>query len=235
MLNKSKVIYFVKARLGFPHVAIELSDEDIWDYIKMFTLDEFSKYKPDVHEMILNLRDPNNRTPDVKVFLLHEPDGCRIMNVVTVIYPESDLWVQGYPYQAPLTSYGALPNDVLAAEQAETTEQFSRMNPSFNFTEPNRLRLYRSLLPERVVVRYERVQPDNLMYINSEYEPEFLYLCLADIMTLCGNIRSKYSNLSTPFGEIPINGDMVSAGEQLKSNVISRLETLWPNVAIYVG
>lgn len=235
MLDKSKVLLFIKFRLGYPHVVLELSDDDMWDYIRMFTLDEFSKYKPDTQEMTLNLKDSENKTDDQRVFLIHEPDGCRILNVSDVIYPEADLWVMGYPYQAELASYSSIASDVQAVEQAETVEQFSRMNPSFNFYEPNRLRLYRSMLPDKVIIRYERVQPESLMYINPEYEPEFLYLCLADIMTICGNIRTKYSSMSTPFGEIQINGDFVNGGEQLKSNVTARLETLWPNKAIYVG
>ena len=235
LLSRSKVIYFIKQKLGFPHVAIELSDDQMWDYIKNFTIVEFSKYRPDVQEMVLNTKDPKNKTHDDFVFLLHEPEGAQILNVVEVIRSQTSLFIMGYPYQGPLTSYDALPSNVAAAEQAETTEQFSNNLLNWLFMPPNRLRINVSMLPNKVVVRYSRVQPESLYYVPAEYEPEFLYLCLSDIMNICGNIRGKYSNLSTPFGDIPISGDLASAAENLKSNVISRLEQLPPNCFIHVG
>lgn len=235
MLSRSKVLYFIKQRLGYPHVAIELDDDEMWNYIRMFTLDEFSKYLPDTQEMVLNTKDPNNKTSDDFVFLLHEPEGCRIMNVAEVILPQMNLWVNGYPYQGPLVSYESLPTSVQQVEEAETIQQFSNSGLSWHFYNPNRLRINVSMMPNKLVVRYNRVQPESLFYINPEFEPEFLHMCLGDIMTICGNIRTKYTNLSTPFGDIPINGDMASAGEQLKSNVTSRLELMPPNCLISIG
>ena len=83
MLSKQKVIFFVKQRLGYPNVTIEKSDEDIWEYIRNFSLMEFSKYVPDYQEMTLDCTDPDNKTDDENMFLLHEPEGAQIMDSAT--------------------------------------------------------------------------------------------------------------------------------------------------------
>ena len=64
-------------------------------------------------------------------------------------------------------------------------------------------------------------------------------LCLADIMIQIGTMRSMYGDgrLSTPFGELPINGDnLKSDGKELRRDIIDELkEHTIPPIIIDIG
>ena len=62
MLSMPKVINFVKKKLGFPHVVIELSDSEIEEQIIFSTLNEFSKYLPHTNELVLDTMKAENKT-----------------------------------------------------------------------------------------------------------------------------------------------------------------------------
>ena len=234
MLSKQKVIFFIKQRLGYPNVTIEKSDEDMWEYIRNFSIMEFSKYVPDYQEMELDCNDPNNKTEDENMFLLHEPEGAQIMDIVDIPLPFNNLMINGWQYQAPIAAYDSLTDYAQSVEREKTVEHFSKAGLSWRFLPPNRLRINVSMRPDKLKIMYNRAQPESLYYIPYQYESEFLYLCLADIMTIIGNIRLKYSTLTTPFGEIPVSGDIANTGNELKNQVIQRLELLPPNTLIFV-
>ena len=63
MLNKSLVLNYVKKRLGFPYTIIELSDEDIMEYINLYTIPIFSKYFPYKKWLSLYLGSSDYRHP----------------------------------------------------------------------------------------------------------------------------------------------------------------------------
>jgi hypothetical protein len=234
VLSKQKVIFFIKQRLGYPNVTIEKTDDDMWEYIRNFSIMEFSKYVPDYQEMVLDCQDEENKTADENMFLLHEPEGAQIMDIVYIPMPFTNMLINGWPYQAPITGYEQLPTDVQAVDRSKTIEHFSKAGMSWRFFPPNRLRINMGMRPDKLKIQYYRAQPESLYYIPYQYESEFLYLCLADIMTIIGNIRVKYTTLTTPFGEIPVNGDIAQLGNDLKDKVIQRLELLPPNALIYV-
>ena len=55
MLNDGKVLSYVKQNLGFPFMFIELTDDQMLDYIREFTVSEFSYYFPDTNTIGYNL------------------------------------------------------------------------------------------------------------------------------------------------------------------------------------
>jgi hypothetical protein len=142
--------------------------------------------------------------------------------------------INGWQYQAPIAAYDSLTDYAQSVEREKTVEHFSKAGLSWRFFPPNRLRINVSMRPDKLKIMYNRAQPESLYYIPYQYESEFLYLCLADIMTIIGNIRLKYSTLTTPFGEIPVSGDIANTGNELKNQVIQRLELLPPNTLIFV-
>lgn len=95
MLSKQKVIFFIKQRLGYPNVTIEKTDEDMWEYIRNFSIMEFSKYVPDYQELILDCQDEENKTADDSMFLLHEPEGAQIIDIVDIPMPFNNMLVNG--------------------------------------------------------------------------------------------------------------------------------------------
>lgn len=235
MLTQQKVLAFVKRKLGYPNVIIELSDETILEHMEMFTLTEFSKYIPDDEELVLDTELAENKTEQSNVFYLHDRDECDILSVSDVIFPHETLYLINYPYVAPITQLPEVPNQLLQMLNAENAEQFSNMLSSFEFWEPNRLRIYCSMIPSKLVVRYQRVHPATLESIPVEYQPEFQYLLLADVMSMCGGIRNKYASISTPFGDVQLGADLGSAGDALKEKILDKLDASPPNAILFVG
>lgn len=235
MLSMPKVINFVKKKLGFPHVVIELSDSEIEEQIIFSTLNEFSKYLPHTNELVLDTMKAENKTVQENVFYLHDEDECDIIGVSEVIFPETILFLQGYPFYGPITTIDEVPSMLINVLNAENAEQFSKTSLIFEYMVPNKLRIFHSMIPDKFVVRYQRVHPETLHTIPTEHQMEFQYLALADTMQICGHIRNKYTNISTPFGDIPLGTDVASAGDALKDKVIEKLETLPPNVIFHIG
>jgi hypothetical protein len=53
-----------------------------------------------------------------------------------------------------------------------------------------------------------------------------------------GRIRKRYGggNLRTPFGEIPLEGDIYEEGKEMKREILEKLERLFvPNVRVDFG
>jgi hypothetical protein len=55
MLNQSRVLNYIKKELGFPFHQIELEDDKIMEYVKEYSLREFSYYIPEVKRLALNM------------------------------------------------------------------------------------------------------------------------------------------------------------------------------------
>lgn len=236
MLNKSDVINYIKTNLGFPHVTIEKSDQQFWDYARMYTLREFSLYVPDWNEIVMKMNDPKIKTDVKNIFLIRDPDGCNIHNVAAVVSQEQDTLMHGSPYQSIYQNFMGLESMLTSLEQGETAEHFSRSEPIYEFIVPNKLRLWHgSTMPSYVVCRYERSQPESLEKIPYEREIDFLELCLADAMIILGNIRQKYRELTTSFGSIPISDDIYNKGTEKKNLIIEKLKALPPNVILEIG
>ena len=236
MLTMPKVLRYVKRKLGYPHVAIEKSDDDIQMDIEMFVLNEFSKYVPEQAELRVDLTNIDNQVVGSdNIFYIFDPDGLDIISVEDVI-PSADLYyLNGYPFTAPFTGIDATVSTVIAMENAENAEQFSNTYFTFEFMPPNKVRIYCGMIPEVVMVKYERVHGPSLMSIPAEYENEFLCLCLADTMEDMGSVRNKYQTITTPFGDIPLNADLGASARDLKERVITVLKELPSNTLIEIG
>ena len=82
------------------------------------------------------------------------------------------------------------------------------------------------------------MQCDDFSEIPNDIGEIFLELALADIMIALGRIRKRYGggNLRTPFGEIPLESDILEEGKEKKREVIEKLERLYiPNIRIDHG
>lgn len=235
MLTVPKVINYVKRRLGFPHVIIELSDLEIEEQMLFNSLVEFSKYLPDTAEITLKTTDKRVRTSQENVFLIHDPDECDIIGVSDVVFPQHSMFMQGYPFYSPITTIDQVPEQLIQILNAENAENFSKTKLVFDFMLPNKLRVYHAMIPDAFVVRYQRVHPETLNTIPVDHQLTFQNLVLADIMLICGNIRNKYSTISTPFGDVPLGTELGAAGEALKDKIIQHLEALPPNVIFHIG
>jgi len=239
MLTKNAVLSYIKDNLAFPFMQLELTDEKILDFTTQHSLREFGYYVPQKWKLSLNLSLAANKVPGVgNEWYLFDDQGLEILNVIDFYSGAGELYLFGHPPLGPL-SMSELPGWALAVSNAMTTKMFSSFDYTFEFRHPNIMRI--SPLPSTtlgtITVEYERQQPPDLSGVPNDLQQYYKKLALADIMIVLGRVRKKYSGqLRTPFGEIPLNDEILEEGKELKREVIEVLERLYiPNVRIDHG
>jgi len=238
MLNPTRVLEYIKANLAFPFQQLEMEDNDIVRYFTTYTLREFSQYMPEVKKLVLDTKSGITKVPGrSNEYLLEDPDGLEIINVVDVYFSTSDLYIHGHPAFGPFT-HGELADWALGVEMAMSTKMFSSFDKTFVFRHPNILRISPEPTDTFVTVEYERLQPADLRGVPNEFQILFCELCLADTQILLGRIRKKYGdgNLRTPFGEIPLGAEIFDEGKEKKREIIEKLVNgTLPNVVLDFG
>lgn len=240
MLSLNAVLEYVKDNLGWPFMHLELTDEQIVEYISKNTVKEYSYYIPQVWKTPVNTNLDSSKVPGIaNEYYIHDPQGLEILNVIEFYSSKSELYLHGHPPMGPM-SMGELPEWALSVHNAMMVKMFSSFDYTFEFKHPNVIRI--SPLPNTglgtITVEYERQQPCDLSGIPNDLQSYFKKLALGDIMLVIGRIRKRYGggNLRTPFGEIPLESDIYDEGKELKREVIEKMEQLFiPNVRIDHG
>lgn len=225
MLNNGRVLDYIKSELGFPFIQIELEDNQILEHITKFTLREFSYYVPQVKKIGLNLDLAANLVPGkTNEFYISDPEGIEILNIKQ-IYPKlSDYLIHGMDPVGPL-AFGDLGNWAVNNAAAGMLKSFSSFDMTFEFTHPNIVRISPVMNNAgTLTVEYERMQPNDFSGIPNEYQWLFQDLALADIMIILGRIRTKFSEISSPWGNIPLQGDdILNEGKEKKREILEKL------------
>jgi len=220
MLNEQRVLAYVKDNLAFPFMHLELTDEQIMEYVKDYTLREFSYYVPDKNTISLSLSNDSYKVPGKgNEYYIEDPQGLEILNVVDFYTNASDYYMHGHPPLGPM-SMGEVKNWALSVSNAMTVKMFSSFDYTMEFKHPNIIRIS----PEptgtlgTIAIEYERQQPKDFSKIPNDVQLNFLKMALADIMIMIGRIRKRYGggSLRTPFGEIPLESDIFDEGRDMK-------------------
>lgn len=225
--------------LGFPFQQLELEDPQIVDYFCEYTLNEFSFFIPDKNKIVLNMLDCNLKVPGLQnEYYIEEPDGLEILNVIDIYFNSAQYFITGHPPFGAEFGMG-LEEWAFAVETSMMKNMFSSYNPTFEFKQPNIIRISPATsINSKVTLEYERVHPKDLRRIPADFHILFCELSLADIQIMLGRIRKKYADgvMRTPFGEIPLSADIFDEGINRKKELIERMERLsLPNVIIDHG
>jgi hypothetical protein len=228
MLNSNRVISFVKSKLGFPFVQVEMEDADILDFVTEFSLREFSHYSPEVKRINLNITLDATKVPGrSNEYYINDDEGLEILNVKEIYFNMGNYVMMGHPPMGPLNHIG-LREWALQTEMAMQTKMFSSFGDyTFEFTHPNVLRI--SPLPNNttssdVTVEYERIHNSDFSGVQNDIQILFCEFAAADVMMKIGRARKKYGGqMRTPFGEIPLSDDIYEEGRELKREIIEKL------------
>ena len=238
MLNHNRVLGYIKDHLGFDNTHLELTDQEIIQRAITYTLREFSEYVPSVKKLPIDLTNPNYKVPGIQnEFYINDPDNVEILNVIDIYFDGSDRLLHGAPVFGPMNHF-EIREWALAEEMAGQTKMFSSWDKTFEFRTPNIIRISPVMSADSYcTVEYERMQPSDLRDIPNEHQIIFCKMALADIMIQIGRVRKKYGGqIRTPFGEIPLNDELLEEGKELKDKVLEKMERLYlPNVSIDFG
>jgi hypothetical protein len=237
MLNSSKVLNYIKRNLGFPHMFIELDNNSILEYVRDFTIPEWSHYFPDINTIGFNPQVASNKVSGKSnEYYITDPLNLEILGIVDIYWPQNDYIIHGHPIMGPM-SMGELPSFALDAEVAGWVKQFSSFDKTFEFKHPNIVRISGMGLGDWIAIEYERIHPSDFSKITNDLQNYFLELALADIMIQISKIRKRYANgnLKTPYGEIPLE-DPGEEGQTKKREILEKLTVgSLPNITLDIG
>ena len=220
MITWDFVLQRIKDELSLPFQVLEKTDDEIIDYLRRNALKKFSKFFPSKERLVVDPTDEATQVPNrIGEYLLVDPEGRQIYNVLAFIPTMSHNLILGHPYIG-VFNYDSITDYQLAVEKANTLEFFSPYHYTIEFAAPNRLRVT-PRLSQRFTIEYERELHPELEDIRPELEDYFVELCLGMFLMNIGRIRRRYSNIQTPFGEIQLNAeDFYSEGKE----IVDRLE-----------
>jgi len=235
MLSWANVLSYIKSSLALPSTFIEKNDEQLKDHIKLVTIPAYSQYFPDeavtgADTTLLSYKvdsKPNH-------YYFFDSEELDILGIQNIYFNNSSEFMTGHPIIGAFNANDAK-EFALNVFKSNLLKPLSSFNYTWKFFEPNIIRI----LPKYtgfIAIEYEREQPKDLRKVHASMKIDFMNLALADIQILLGNMRSHYGEISTPWGPIPLQGDVLkSDGRELRERIIERLaENSLPPIQIHI-
>lgn len=200
--NWNNILIYVKANLGSKLNNIEITDSEFVTYFKEQTLPELSQIEPAKAWCILKSTDlKSNLHKGGYLYTFELEDAATIVDV-------SELYIGDLVSE--ISGFGSFffdPTDVVMSNTLNDMLQFLRTVNTFKFIRPNKLLLSEKINYNRIIieVNVEHQEPNTVP--SDLYHALFKKMCLADSIQLILANRMKYSNLTSPFGEINLNVD----------------------------
>jgi len=236
MLSWSFIVERIKEELSLPFQTLEKSDEQIIDYLKRNALAKFTFYFPQLWRVTLNCSDPAIQVPGRRSeFYIIDPDDREIKTITAFLPNMGPYLFNNHPFFGAW-SVGELEEWHLQTFNSGLLQPFSNYQYNTEFIPPNMVRIT-PRYSSTGVIEYERSHDPELSSIKPELEDHFIDLCLGMFFMMIGRLRQKYSTTTTPFGEIPLNGDMLyNDGKEIFDRTIEKFERMTvPNVVVDHG
>jgi hypothetical protein len=220
----------VKRRLGIPYTFFEISYEDFVNIVKDKTLRLISQYVP--KRIYVPFKAKDARVEGTKGVYKIPYDG-EIVSIIDLYVSNLDLAI-GYPMPIMQTSIEESTNvvtDILQAIPNLLTS--SIVYKTWEFLPPNMIKIFPAGFGFEVGVVYMEVLHEDLSSVPGTFAHDLIDLVLADVYDTLGDLRSKYQQVNSPFGDIQLNADtLISKAENLRSKVYERLVSLPPNTIV---
>lgn len=228
MVNLNDTLQYIKRKLGYPAVSIELSDVDIEQIIKYEALLLFEQYVPDVGRIRINKYSKKHRVKR-NLYWVIDPKDREVFAVQSVEPEMTELMAFGYPYTVPVTTYHAVPDTLIRMSQAHLAMQYGKSLRWWQESIPNQVWIFSDdSISSRFSISYTRSHAPDLSSISREYAIDFNNIALAYTMMMIGQIRSKYGTIGTPIGDIQLNTDLYSQGTELLNTTVEKLDKIKP-------
>lgn len=230
MQTWSNLIKYIKARLGVPVNFLELSDEDIIDYIKEHTIPELSTVlaKNVLIKVTQDDRIDTNSGYEYE-YAIPLKDDCEIIDVYSVYINENNVPL----YQLAYTYLYLDPRDLGMQNEMIMSIKSLQTVQEYQFYPPNIIRFGTPVRGMGFFAECRCIFKDP-REIPADYYHKFLKRkALADIMLLVASMRKKYDGLTTPFGQINLNWqEMEANARDILTQIESELDAMPPEYLI---
>ena len=236
MQNWNSLIKYIKLKLGVPTNLIEFTDADIKEYLEENVVPHMSNYVGKQCWILIKqeniITDSNDPEYDSLLsglkYRIPVPQNVEIIDVYTLYLGRTDI-------TGGILSQGYIlldPRDAVMANSYSSMQESMRIAIDYEFIRPDILILPKEL-HEDIIIECRAVHQDLHSIPADFYHDIFKKKCLGEIMSLCAAQRSKYDNLSTQFGPLPINWDRLEAkAEQILQEVDSQLDAMPPEILV---
>jgi hypothetical protein len=227
------LIEWIKLKLGSPINQVELSDDQMHNYILDHVLPEISQFSSDKRWVAVG---PSNVKTDVDVPILNRAYTIPLDDEYTEIIDVHDVYYnkwQGFG----MTANSVVPvNPVDYAMYNELTDIASSFMPvkTWEFRRPDTL-IFSEEIKQSLIVEV-RTSHKTLATIPSDvYHEIFKPMCLGHMYLLLASFRSKYERLGTPFGDINLNWqELQQRGDSILQQVQEKLDAFPPDILIEI-
>lgn len=221
--NWTNAIDYIKQNLGVPINDIELTDDELINYLKEHVLPEFSIYSPHFKWVQIT----NAATVDVPnnfnnfTYRIPIPVGYEISDVRQVYFQDEGI------FDFNFSTFLVDPRDIVMSSVLSDLLDSLQVTQSFQFLKPDILRFDEPLTGQLTIAELEVVHNSPETIDTDLYRIVFKKWCLAEIIGLLIARRSKFENLTTPFGSLNLN---VNKLEQQYQDLKSKLQIDLDNI-----
>jgi len=230
--NWNDILKYVKINLGVPFNKLEITDDDLVDLLRDQVLPLFSQYAPRKNFKAItdnNLMATGSGQPMCQYKIPLDPEEY-IIDVLNFYFSKNGSILDivtpliGSPEQAIDTLIYNSYIDIVKSMQVMNT---------WEFLPPDILIFDMSI--GYGILEYNTVHQELKTIEPDKYHIMFKKLCLANVKIWLAAMRSKFENLTTPFGTISLNYEVLrQEGNQEKEEVMQLLNMIPPDFLIHV-
>lgn len=249
--NENTVLDYIKQSLGVPYNVIEFSDEELVNNIILNHnyLKEFSQYFPKEERVELNME--NNQKTMIDKLKYTNPEKYNtyskseelsnrwylnvdneILGVRKIVSSSSN---EVLAFYSDVINYG----NPLDYATGQMTRSMAEQPMTHIFYYPNVVEVRGYPKNRLMTAVLDVVHDKDLSSIPSTLHHSYNKLCLYNTANALLGIRSKYSNMSTPFGELNLNLDYLQSLAEKKAELIQEFKSpanfASRGVAVFVG
>ena len=225
MLTSTKVLRYIEKNLGYKFTELELDPDEIMDDLKMFSIKTYSKYFP----YVISINQSNLTLTDNRLnkFVMNPGNDIEILSVNRVVtgnmdYSDPSIMLRGG------SSQGDAFSSVLANDMASMVA-----NPiTFRFYPPDVIEIYPAIIGlTQLTVFINCVHPGHFATIPTNMEEQFLKFALLEAKVSLYQLRHRFSNLETPYGNIELFIEDLQEAEGKRDELIEYWRKMSPRQA----
>lgn len=225
--NWNNIISYIKYNLGVPYNLLEITDDEIIDFLKNQVLPEFSQYAP--HKLWLPISKVDEINSPVNFnsnsYKLNIPDDIYVLAVENVYLNTIS------PFTGNLNNPAMFVNpiDIVLSNAYATLSASLQPIQNFEYFPPRTL-CFSLLIGEGVIAEINVIH-DKLETISPDlYNSIFKKMCASAVFKYVARIRSKFSTITTPFGELNMNiADLQSQAQTWDTEIQASFDNIPPN------
>lgn len=224
----NNVLEYIKINLGGPLNMLEISDNDLVRLLKNQVLPFFSQFSPKqkyAYVSSANLIPPEKPGSPLYLYKIPLEVNERIIDILDVYVGKNTALVDSFG--GTIINAATAEDLVMSNTYIDAIKSLSVKN-TWEFLPPDKLAFDveatgATIIYNTVHETLDTIQPDM-------YELMFKKLCLANVKIWVANMRSKFNNLTTPFGQLDLGWDrLLQEGQTEKQEVMTDLNSIPPD------